>query len=924
MLNLLNVLNNLIKNNLKVITIIIFFAPILSLIYFGIVPINSKNPNNIIGLLIQTEAAVIAVIVSLTLVAIQLAAQTYSARVIGIIRGNKLFLSVISSYIFTIIYGIALVIVIDNSNNSLIIPYLILIEYYISIWLFIALVPLFISILNSLKPSRMIDMLIGGINNKKLKNAFVKKEKASKKREDKKNKLDSEMEFLNYKQIMKIKPNIRADEEPIQPVIDIIQSSIIKNDFETITHGLKKLDYETIKVVNHLQNNEDKEIILNLMLTYLTRLGIQAIERENEDVIIEIVELMNKFTRIAIIKSLTDPLILSADSYSKICGISIKKGLENPSGILSYSLGNVGQSASKKKIKHLTIRTTNSLIKIGRSAITLDFDDSVFSTTNSIGKMVKNAPKSFKIRIISINYIGEAGKYFINKQNDQFSKYVLIRLQNIGLNTTKDDDLLSLNEVSKNLLDISNITLEQKSNELTLYCGNILIKIAISCIVNGLEEEVIKIQSKVAEIAKKSIESKFNFIEYVFSEELLKIGIVANDNERIIKTIREIPIISEKIEFKVIFDRIERYKKFSSTKIMNEVMESVINISKATSEKKDDFTTRLIIDLICKVYKNNNISSLLWSNKLGDLGEIGIKNSLYSSTNAIIDLIFLITNKRLNQLDSGMIIFAINKLDKISKIAIEKEEKSDNSYDKDKIREIYNKIIDSLMKIAKIGIQKQNDEVPNVLISLGNIGKIAANHQHNDILKKVIESAKYMGDLCIVLNLPFSLNMIAYIFGSIGEITIKNQVRNIPIRSINFFYDNIESIIEMEADIALQWAIYSLKSIGKIATEKRYLTIIFKSLQLSEITGGFLLEKIYNNEINQKNSDNEITNFVKLLYYLLDIGKSAFDLADFNTVYVVKKIFKKFLVILDYYKFEKFKEIIKKYILELEELEKKM
>lgn len=947
MLNLLNQLENLIKDNLKKLTkdnfknlikdnlkfivIALFIVLLLTLLYYGIVPTysgasdnsgvtnNSGTTNDIIGLLIQTEAAVIAVIITLSLVVIQLAAQTYSARVIEIIKGNKLFLIVIAGYIFTISYGIALLICLDNFKPPFT-PDLILIEYYLSIWIFIALIPLFFSIINSLKPSKMIDILIERVTGTKIKDAIIKNENSDI-NENKKAKIDSSMEFLNYKQIIRIKPDINADIEPILPIIDIIQSSIIQNDFETIKHGFKEIDSKINKILENAQE-EDKEAILRLILTYLTRIGIQAIQKEDEDAVNELIELMNKLTNIAITENFINPLILSADSFTKICRIAIKKELENPSGISSTSLGLIGQVVSKKKIEDLTVRIANSLIKIGSAAIDLEFNDTVFSTTFYIGKMTETSPQKFKIRHMAINYIGEAGKYSVKKQFNLLEKHSALELQDISIIAVNEDDTISLRDISKNLLDIGIISLEQGSRDQAIFCETILKKISMNCVNQGLEREVIEIQRDITKMAKAAMKSKFDYVELVFSQEIVEIGKWAIENERIINTIKGIPIITEKIEFEVILDKIKRYKKFSSNRVINEVIASIASIGKIIAEKKEDYSTNQIIDLLLEVYEYEqiDISSLVF--KIGDISEIAIKQSLYSSINAIVDFIFRIIHDELNKPNSIIFMIATNKLGNIANLSMEKEQEEEHSYEKDKLKEMYIRIIDSLIEFAKITIKNKDEKVIYALDTLRIIGETAANLEHNDILNKIMDVSKDIGNECIDLKLPFALNVIISIFGAIGEITIKKGFRNLPHKSINFFYENIESIVEMEAHLALSWTVYYLGIIGKTATEKKFVNITEKCIKLSENVEGFILEKIESNKAYDKYSDNEITEYFNLLYNLFDIGKTAISLADIDTLNKVKKSFKSFSIQADYYKLDKIKEIMENYISELEELEK--
>lgn len=854
------------------------------------------------------------------MVAVQLAAQTYSARVIEIIKGNNLFLTVIASYIIAIIYGLFLLIYLDYLStlatfDMLLVRKLVLFEYYISFWIFLALIPLFISILNSLKPSKMIDILAKKIDNDGLKSA-IKKDQESGTKENGNTKIDSRFEYLNYKRISTIPPDIEADNEPIQPIIDIIQNSLTKNDFETLKHGFKVIGTKMDEIIGKYEYEGDKEVIIRLIVSYLSRIGMQAVEKEDDGIVKELIELMDKFTKTALNGNFIDPVILSADSLAKICRIALKKELETSSVIISTSLGEIGEAVSKKNIKDLTIRTSDSIAKIGRYAIDLEFDDTIYSSVYSIGYMARVSPKGYKIRPIAIKLIGDAGKYSATKQIEflaDISSCYLLSISKIAIN---DEDIDSIRDLSNNVTDIGLIYLEQGLMDESLLRGELLYKIAINCVERGLEEELIKVQRNMVKIAKKAIEKEVNFVEIIISKRFVDIAKLVIETEKIVKTIKEVPIISGKFEFRIITDTIKNYEKFSSNRIVNTVVNSITNIAKLTVEQKTGYSTEELINLLFEVYKFGEPDNITFVNKLGEIGEKAIEKGLYQPTNNIVDIILDIIKRKLKSKNSSdTFMIAVAKLGKIAVLAMDQELKEEYSYKKDKSKEIYLKIIDSLIEFAKINLENADSYINFTLLALGNIGKKAAELGYDDLLNKIIDFSEDIGKSCVEIELTSGLNGVSFIFGAIGEIKIKKGLRKLPFRSIHFFYENIKSIIEMEAHIALTWAVYSLQSIGKIATEKKFIDITNKSIILSEVLGKSLIDMI--------ESEEERTQLSYTLYYLLEIGKTAIDLSDWETTVRVKITLKNIAIYAHSKDLEKLKEFIKDYISELEELEKK-
>ncbi len=111
--------------------------------------------------LIQSEAAIVALVVTLSLVAVQLAAQSYSARVIEVFKKTPDLWILMGIYGIAIFYGLGVLKMIENplvgrqSNLEGHIAF----SYYLGVFAFVALVPYMWKMFEMLKPSTVIDML---------------------------------------------------------------------------------------------------------------------------------------------------------------------------------------------------------------------------------------------------------------------------------------------------------------------------------------------------------------------------------------------------------------------------------------------------------------------------------------------------------------------------------------------------------------------------------------------------------------------------------------------------------------------------------------------------------------------------------------------------------------------------------------------
>lgn len=232
--------------------------------YFGFLHTDIDSARYMLSALVQGEAAIVALVVTLSLVAVQLAAQSYSARVIEVFRKAPDLWILMGIYGVAIFYGLGVMKLI-NKDNILYFEMEISRAYYFGVFAFVALVPYMLKMFEMLKPSNVIDMLAERITKDNILSAIG----------------DS------------TQPNVEKD--PIQPIIDIVRSSLMKYDIETVREGLKAIGDPT----EHLFKNETLEIeeerkVSMYLFIHLTGIGRLAANREDDDSTMAIVEILYK------------------------------------------------------------------------------------------------------------------------------------------------------------------------------------------------------------------------------------------------------------------------------------------------------------------------------------------------------------------------------------------------------------------------------------------------------------------------------------------------------------------------------------------------------------------------------------------------------------------------------------------------------
>ncbi len=181
--------------------------------YFGFLHTDVDSARYMLSTLVQSEAAIVALVVTLSLVAVQLAAQSYSARVIEVFRRTPDLWILMGIYGIAIFYGLGVLKLIENpllgrlSNLEGYVAF----SYYLGVFAFGALVPYMWKTLELLKPSTVIDIMAKRITKESILAA-----------------IDENQEKSDGK-------------DPILPIVDIVRGSMMKYDTETVIYGLRAI-----------------------------------------------------------------------------------------------------------------------------------------------------------------------------------------------------------------------------------------------------------------------------------------------------------------------------------------------------------------------------------------------------------------------------------------------------------------------------------------------------------------------------------------------------------------------------------------------------------------------------------------------------------------------------------------------------------
>ena len=390
--------------------------------------------SNIITSFIQSEATIIAIVISLSFIAIQLAVSSFSARVITTISKNRTFWLIIGLYLFTIIYSIIVFIRVNPiEGQGVITPLLkelVLISYSLGIIAIMALVPYILVIFDLLQPKSMINQLKNDINENKMCIAI--------KDEDK--------------------------EDPIQPITDIIYSSIERNDSKTYNKSLNAIETQISKIMKKDLEFLKKEKILNFALVHLTRIDEFAMLKQNTDVKIEVAKSMHKLGNNVL--GMNENLIVQI--INNIGNLSLDKELESEKFTILKFITELADNTSKLKLDNATSSALSYIYKsilmimngekmyyfeMGDLLHNLDcitFISIKYELQGSIGVIIRcvsiigemSTEKHWDQYLItrSITYLKEIGKLLIRLEWQSYAIFeLIISLENIGKKISKNE-----------------------------------------------------------------------------------------------------------------------------------------------------------------------------------------------------------------------------------------------------------------------------------------------------------------------------------------------------------------------------------------------------------------------------------------------------------------------------------------------------
>jgi len=332
--------------------------------------IDDESAMYFLSALVQSQAAILAIVITLTLIAVQLASSHYSPRVIDVFKRDPAIWWFLCYYGISIFFGLYILIMMQViQNGNIVTPigllnrysfhisleYWIYAVYLIAIGNFVVLFWYMRTVFDLLKPSNIIKKLSDNIS----------KEKISK-----------HIKSLEEHEKDRTKP---MEEDPVQPIVDIIRSSLIKHDFATTSSGINTITNRAIEVMN-----PDEHKISKHFCDHFERIGKLAVNKGDEESVIEVIKNLEAFGESAAKRESVVTPANVAKCMRSVGKTAAGKRYADATRQAILCIRSVGETATGNLLGGVVYQVARSIGAVGLSAEENELRDEVWQAKRSL------------------------------------------------------------------------------------------------------------------------------------------------------------------------------------------------------------------------------------------------------------------------------------------------------------------------------------------------------------------------------------------------------------------------------------------------------------------------------------------------------------------------------------------------------------
>ncbi|MFA5414392.1 MAG: hypothetical protein WC295_02760 [Methanoregula sp.] len=423
--------------------------------------ISNESARLVISTLNQIQATILAIVISLTILAVEMTASKYSPRVIEIFKNNVSMWVFLFSYIISITIGSIFLTFIDSPNFPISTTTGTLFLLSLGIFLIFMLVPYVLSTLDFLNIERIIKRLAGLIR------------------------VDT----------------INAQIDPFQSVFDVIYGAIKINDFTTMSTGLVIIEERFKEIIANDPANWQNDYISFRFFDDIKRCGFLLVEKKEDKYAFEIITRLNTLSEWAFKEQYTIVLHWSCIAIEKIAVNACEHGLVSVVDHAINSLKEISESVEKidglfqkapvtEKWSRTLYLYIESISNIGKAAVTSDLSilsERIIDILEYLGKYAISKKLMFASDVIikQINaMIFESQKQKKNEITDIFIE----RLQVLGIQCIRESRTKEVNWVLTALRNIGKFAAHQQNGLITRRVVVTIRYIALDALEKGMTD----------------------------------------------------------------------------------------------------------------------------------------------------------------------------------------------------------------------------------------------------------------------------------------------------------------------------------------------------------------------------------------------------------------------------------------------------
>ena len=329
----------------------------------------ANSARYMLSALIQSQAAIVAIVLIVTQIAIQLT-PSYSPRVkIDLFRNNHAMWILLILYGVSIFYSLIVLRLIKGQDGEVVgqsviwslghisisFEWLVSIALLLGVFTYVALFPYMMTVFGISDPVNRIKRLL---------------------------KRSTRDRILNYIKAKQKAYETSTKKDPVQPIVDIIYGSVRIHDRDTTGVGLKGIVELAINIINR----DEEKGISKYFCHHLRQVGIYAAGIADEESIIEVIDTLETFGKSTVAKDLKDAPREATVAIGAVGEAAVKKYLENAVKQAVKSLTVVGEAAAEKgkELKVATEEAAKSLGAVGKAAVENRLEDATMQAVLSL------------------------------------------------------------------------------------------------------------------------------------------------------------------------------------------------------------------------------------------------------------------------------------------------------------------------------------------------------------------------------------------------------------------------------------------------------------------------------------------------------------------------------------------------------------